>query len=1389
MTFKTLIIFFLGASSFILPLYAQQEEINFTSLTTKEGLSSNTVNVVLKDRFGAVWFGTEDGLDKFNGTNFTVYRQKPGDNTSLQSNEILALHEDKAGNFWIGTSGGSLSLYDRKKDAFINFPAGRGSNSFDNNVIRGICSDYLGRIWVAHFNGVNILDPATKQISRFRINFGNTGSSVTPSCLCIFEDSRHRIWIGTTEGLFCYNPNNQITEHFFFSPGDSSGLAGNNVNTVAEDKKGNIWIGTSEGLSLMKPGAHVFLNYRQTDYKAGALSYNFINSIAVDNEDLWLGTNGGLTIMNTRTGLTRKFTLNYRENHSLTAKSVACINIDKQGIYWLGTVRGGIDKYDKNLNLFNYVQSNVFDKQGLNASIVTSFAEDKNGNVYIGTEGVGLSLFNPKTKLFQHFDIQSKTKRVNELLILTMEMNRQQQLLIGTFSDGLFVFDPASGNYQQLCLGTKADDFKATDIFCIKEDRKGNLWVGTNGDGISVLNTKKKVIIRYTPNPKFANDVLLPINGYIRDIEEDRDGNIWIATHGGGIAVLHPATQKFTIYHTMNSTLPNDKVFSLLEDSRGNIWVGTKGGGLSVFNKTKNQFTTFSEKDGLQNTTIYKVLEDKNGLVWVSTNKGISSIDPLTKKINNYNHHNGVQNNNFVRESGLRLSSGELFFGGLEGFNYFDPAYLKKNNYIPPVLITDLRISNRSVVPSEDGPITEDISVAKEINLDYKQSFALSFVGLNYTSPEQNQYAYRLEGFDKDWNYVGNLSNASYTNLDPGEYVFRVKASNNDGVWNNNGAFIKIYVHPPFWRTVYAYLFYVLAIIGMLFYIRHRGIQRLKRKFALEQEKIHTEQAQKEVERIRELDRLKIKFLTNLSHEFRTPISLIIGPVDKLLTHEKNEWANSHLYLIKRNARRLLNLVNQLLDFRKMEEHELKLHVSEGELVAFIKEASDSFRDLSERKKIDFVFSSEINKLHTIFDHDKIERILFNVLSNAFKFTLEGGLIRLDIKQEDNASDPLKTWVAIRVSDTGIGISADKKEKIFEPFFQNTTAAAILNQGTGIGLSITKEFVKMHGGTINVESEPGKGSSFTIHLPFVTSAVVQPGNEGLPEQSVMDVETELPEESREEIKGVDPVINNADIPSILLVEDNDDFRFYLKDNLRLYYKVYEAANGKEGWKKALANHPQLIVSDISMPYMTGIELSRKIKSDKRTSHIPVILLTALTGEEEQIRGLETGANDYITKPFNFEVLNAKIKNLLALNTIFKSTYSKQIKVVAPEVKIESNDESLLQDIMLYLEENLTDTQLSVENLSRHLGMSRSSLYSKLLELTGQTPVEFIRSVKLDKAAVLLDKSNMNVAQIAYSVGFSTPTYFAKSFKAKFNMLPSEYINKMRKGGKDKDLNE
>jgi len=1301
-----------------------------------------------------MWFGTDDGLNKFDGQHFTIYRHKVGDASSIASSDILDLHEDRAGNLWIGTRSG-LVRYDREKDAFQNF------KETETIPITSISSDANQHIWVANYEGLSILDVKTGKFSSLALKRKEDQRVVNQAVLQLYRDRKMQIWMGTRTGLYQYNPKEQVLEHFAHSAENPSSLSGNYISSIAEDVQGNIWVGTTEGLSMLMPNGKEFINYHHHSTDKSSLSSNIVYTIATDTEGkLWIGTEEGLDILEPVKGKISRVERTARNQYSLVGKSVKCVFVDNQGVFWIATFRGGVNKYDKNLAFFNLRQSNAFDPSGLSASVVTSFVEGENGGIYVGTDGGGLHLFDPATSAFRHLPMGCATDG-RHLSILAME-KRAAEIWIGTYLNGLFILNTQTGQCQQLKAGTSSSSISGNDIFCLKVDSKGNVWIGTNGEGVTFYDHEKKIFVHHNSSQVEKSDI--PLNGYIRAIEEDRQGNIWIGSSGSGIAVYNPLTGSSKMLNKVNSVLPSDNITALFSGHDGVVWIGTAGGGLTRYSEN-GSMVSFSEENGLSNGVVYKILEDQNRKIWLSTNKGISSFDPATEKFKNYSHYNGIQRSPFVLGAGLKVRDGRLFFGGTDGFNYFDPQTLHANKSVPKVVLTDLKVSNQSVQPAGNAPIHQHISVAKEIQLDYKQNFSLSFVALNFSSPHENRYFYQLENFDKDWNSVGQTTTAVYTNLDPGEYVFKVKAASDAGEWTTPVSSIKITVYPPFWLTYYAYALYVLAAGSILLLIRHRGIQKLKARFAIEQERLQVqqliEQERRESERLHEFDQMKIKFLTNLSHEFRTPISLIMGPVQQLIQQETSNPRNRQLQMIKRNARRLLNLVNQLLDFRNIKEQ--KLQATEGDFIAFVREVAESFKDLADRKGIHFAFKSHVGDYFTFFDQNKVERILFNLLSNAFKFTLEGGEVCLEIKALDN-----KEGLEVRLADSGIGMEEDVKEKIFDRFFQSETQGAILNQGSGIGLSIAKEFVKMHGGTIEVESIAGKGSIFILHFPFNRTE-----NTHLTDEDGAG-ELLIKSESAED------TVPDAVRPVILLVEDNDDFRFYLKDNLKTFYRVIEASNGKEGWQKVLATHPELVVSDISMPHVSGIELCRKIKADKRTHHIPIMLLTALTGEENQLIGLETGANDYMTKPFNFEILHVKIRNLLTLNQQLKSTYSKQLKVLPPDMNVVSEHERLLGKVLAYIESNLTHANLSVEDLSRHVGMSRGSLYTKILELTGETPVEFIRSVKLDKAAILLEKSDLNVAQVCYSVGFATPNYFARAFKARFHMLPSEYINQKRK---------
>jgi ligand-binding sensor domain-containing protein/signal transduction histidine kinase len=1042
---------------------AQPEHINFTSLGAWDGPLSNYVTSILKDRYGLMWFATNDGLNKFDGKNFIVYRHRSGDSTSLRSNEVLALHEDRMGNLWVGTSGGAVSEYDRTKDRFINYPrevkgGGTAGLFLPNAVVRGICSDRQGRIWIAQYEAVYVLEPGSGRLTRMDLRQYAAGPPQRIALSTIYEDSHGQIWVGTDKGLFGYRPSTNSFRQYLHRDGDTSSLLDDDVRSMCEDRRGELWVGTGKGLCRLVAEQDRFVPFLERPGAVAPATAAPINALTVDKDGyIWVGSSNGLAVIDPRTGRSVTYRPDEANPHSLTSEAISCIYADPDGIYWFGTFRGGINKYDKNLNLFDLKMGEAFREGGPQSSIVTSFVERPDGNLWIATDGGGLYSYDRKTERLQRLPLLPDGKPAVPLQVLTMRWTTSKRLYIGTFSNGLLSYDPATGRARRLSTSAEAGDVNANSIYCIWEDKTGQVWAGTNGSGISVLKDGK-LRYRLLPNPTLPTDIRLPVNGFIRAIAEDGEGKVWIGSHGDGLAVYDPRTGHFRVYNQENGALPSNKVQALLLDSRGRMWLGTNGGGLCVYDKAGDRFVVYSEKDGLQNTNVYSVVEDGAGRIWVSTNSGLSSLDVHTNVFRNFTPYNGLQKNNFVHTSALRTSDGELFFGGQQGFNCLYPAALTTNRNVPAVMLTDLRVANKSVVPGKGAPIGEQIAIAKDIRLDYGQNFALSFVALNYTLPDQNRYAYRLDGFDRDWIYAGGQNTAYYTNLDPGDYVFRVKASNNDGVWSKGDMSIRIHVRPPLWRTTYAYILYLLVVAGLLFYSRHRGLARVRRKYAAEQERREIRQAQA-------LDRLKLKFLTNLSHEFRTPIALMMGPVVQVLSEQQGGPLRDKLEMVRRNGRRLLNLVNQLLDFRKMEEQELKLQVSPGEFVGFVREIGQSFVDLGERKHIRFTFETKADRVCVLFDGDKIERILFNLLSNAFKFTPEGGSIELSLEAGVAGPDGRQP-VTIRVTDSGIGIPRDQQERVFERFFQHATPGVILNQGTGIGLSITRECVQLHGGAI-----------------------------------------------------------------------------------------------------------------------------------------------------------------------------------------------------------------------------------------------------------------------------------------------------------------------------------
>ncbi|WP_293907228.1 MULTISPECIES: two-component regulator propeller domain-containing protein [unclassified Sphingobacterium] len=1333
--------------------YGQNHPVTFQRYSSKDGLSSNTIYCIYRDSYGFLWLGTEDGLNRFDGRRYNVYRYDANQENSLMANHISALCEDKKGRIWIGTNGGGLSYYDREADRIRSYnltPDGKWLST----AINAVDTDANGNIWVASYGALYILDVNNlqkKMDPTYRRIVETFAGKVTS---CVFRDRQNNMWVSSENGIFRLSADFKTIKRFEVLSEQEGYGNGIEVSSIVEDDKGRIWIGSMLGLKYLNPGDSEFNKFIAKQGN-GALSSPRIYTLCHNQkQDLWIGTDNGLDVLNTNNFTVRTFKPDPSNVHSLSHKSIRSIFVDNSGIYWIGTFQGGLNKFDTNLSQFRLKSLDFLEGMTGDPAIVTSFAAYQN-KIFLGVDGGGVWKYDRETDRLSSVSLSANLPR--DLTVLTLE-RKLDQLWIGTYQQGVVCYDLVNGNLKRYIVGNKEDNLNNNDIFCLKVDFKGNTWVGTNGGGVNIIQKGSGIVKKYKRDDHLGDGIQVPGN-FIRALAEDREQHMWIGTYGSGLVMYDPLTKRSKIFDKANNKLPSNYILAIYTDKKGNLWVGTNGNGIGLLRKGKLVFETLSEKDGLANGAIQSIVEDDKGRIWFSTNKGLSCYSPAQNKFKNYSNAVGLQEGAFMLGASLKTSDGEIYFGGQKGFNHFYPAHLKTNSNPAKVALTDLKIDNVIIQSAEKGPIQQSLLTADRIELKYKQNFSISFAALNLTVPEDNQYEYRLVGFDKNWIRNGKENSVYYTNLDPGDYVFEVRASNNDGIWNKEIKSIAIHVAPPFWRTIYAYLFYVFAAVGVLLWMRHRGIEKLKQKFAIEQERTQAkqliEQQKRDAETKHQLDAMKIRFLTNLSHEFRTPISLIMGPIDALIGKNKDSKLADQLNLISRNARRLLNLVNQLLDFRKMEYHELKLQDEDGELVSFVQEVYRSFQDMALQKGIDYSFFPCQEKLHCRFDRNKVERVLFNLIYNAFKFTKKDGDIAVSISSVSVVDKKLHVYLEVR--DTGIGIPEQLQQSIFESFFQYDNDGKMASQGSGIGLSIAQSFVQMYDGEISVSSQPAKGSSFKFDL-WLDQA--EPVYDGIPEQEAITLVQ--PVEARQS-------------PLVLIIEDDEDFRYYLKESLKEHYQIIEATNGKDGWQKALFHHPDIVVSDVQMPYLNGMEFSQKLAQDKRTKHIPVVLLTASQVDNGLVCGLESGAVGYLTKPFDMDVLIAKINSLLQLNQAFKEVYSKQVSILPPELTINSEKDKFLQKVLNYVHDNIDNPQLSVEALSAHTSMSRASLYNKLLELTGMSPVDFIRSVKLEKAANLLEKSDKSISEIAYETGFANPNYFTKVFKAKYQMTPSEYI--------------
>lgn len=1349
---------------FVVLLQAQQPTpYHFAHLDFNQGLSNNQINCIFKGRKGFMWFGTMSGLNRFDGYTIKTFRHSIQDTTTLIDDYISKVVAGPFNKLWIETRMG-FNIYDpatekmeRAADKYLQklgLPGyglsdivaldkgflfvyrDQGVFYYEENkpviaiinhtgrevdVIADVKTDTNNNIWVMYCNGqMGQYDGRSKKLTS-RSNLVQLKQGTNKHLYRLYIDAQNELWVygnAIVNGIYRLN------------------AAGTSLQQIANN----------EGLAI--------------------LSSNIVVSIVEDTKGLiWIATDhGGINILDKRTMKVQVLLNDAGNSSSLAQNSLTDLYKDDLGIIWVGTFKQGINYYHESIIQFPLYTHDATSSATLPYNDVNRFVEDAKGNLWIGTNGGGLIYFDRTNNTFKQYKHNpGNDNSLTNDVIVSLCIDHKNVLWIGTYFGGLDSYDGHSFTHHR---HNEKDSNSIADnrVWEIYEDGNNNLWVGTLEAGLDKYDRAGDHFIHY--KPKAPGSVHM---GYIAAITEDKQGNLWVGT-SYGIDVRDKNTGMFKQLLRRETKLSNDNVISICNDSRGLTWVGTRDG-LNVYNPQTNTFQVFRKEDGLPDNTILNIVEDNLHDLWISTPNGISRVNysgtlqaDIELNCISYDRLDGLQGKEFNENAALKTSKGELVFGGPNGFNLFNPANLKFNALAPRVVFTGLQVFNQHIAPGEklgnQVILQKAIAETEDIQLRYDENiFTIEFAALGYINPQKIKYAYRLEGFNKNWLHTdGSIRKVTYTNLDPGEYTFYVKASSDQGIWNEQPVAVKIIVLAPFWRTPLAYFIYVLAGLGILYFARRIVIQQTQMRFALEQER-------KEARRVRELDLMKTRFFTNVSHEFRTPLSLILTPLERMIGSAEEPVRRSQYQLIHRNARRLLNLVNQLLDFRRMEVHELKLHTTDGDMVQFIEETAGSFTDIAEKKQIKFSYTATLKSLYTHFDHDKLERIIFNLLSNAFKFTGEKGTVAVEVNTLKSGEG---TLLELSIKDSGIGIPASRHEKIFERFFQHTLPGTMVNQGSGIGLAITKEFVSLMGGTISVASAEGRGAVFTVVLPVneVTPAVAAPVIEEVEETTAHEINTIVSAGKKEH--------------TLLLVEDNEDFLFYLKENLREYYNIVEAVNGKEGWQKTLSAHPDIIVSDINMPVMNGIALCEKVKHDPRTKHIPVVLLTALTDEEQQLRGLKTGASGYLTKPFNFEILVSKIKNLLRQQQSLKQVFTRQVAVKTTDVEIECPNKRFVQEALAIVEKNISNAGFSVEELSRALLLSRAAVYKRLFVLTGKTPIEFIRQLRLQRAAQLLEKSNMTVAEVAYETGFNNPKYFSKYFKTEYGKLPSTYQAEVKK---------
>ncbi|WP_075589936.1 hybrid sensor histidine kinase/response regulator transcription factor [Labilibacter marinus] len=1364
-TFLTLLIAFIitGQS------YAQGSTSSFKISHLKEQ-AQNDVNYIYKDRHGFMWIGTLDGLHRYDGYVYKTYRVQ-ADGNSIQSNLIKSIDEDSFGNIWIGTYNKGISKLDPLTETFTNFYNTSDNKLFNSNDVTSLLVDENNVVWSGNWLGVNRIQLDSTMNKIIQVDVINSENIQLPEFVnevkALHQDKNDNIWIGTNLSLYkIINPNASIAALKFKEYEI-------NVESICNSDSG-IFIGSYDNVS--------HLSNTDKNSTPEILHNTRGSAVIYQNNTLWIGNRTGLYTLEKNSRNTWNITNRFQED--FTSNSISCnlishLSTDINQQIWIGTRGGGVNVAFEQIKKFQHYEHNIT-VGSLSNNLCRSIFEDHQQNLWIGTEEQGVNFLrknNSYSNGFQKIDVNNaiSTNRAYciEETVLPHSKKHKSLIWIGTsWPNNLTIIDPETLQAKP----TPASNFDIGFIFALKSTNDSTLWVGTYGDGLYrfTLDKDGEIISRINMLPDLKQEGAIS-SFIIRSIFQDSKGNLWVGTDKGlnklPLDETNSDQPKFEVFTKGQETgsLPHEYILQVFESKDGTIWIGTMGGGLLKHTLPLSDehisFTSYTTENGLPNNTIKSINEDKNGYLWLSSNKGLTRFNPKTEEVINYDIKDGLQDNEFAEICSATRANGQIVIGGIKGFNAFYPEEIKSDTEEPRLFLTEFYIKNQEITPSPNSVLKQSVQFTEEINLKYRDnSFSFGFVGLNYNAPQKNNYQYILQGFDEQWYKAhSDYRIAKYTNIPPGEYTFKVIASNSDNVWSDEPAQIKITIEPPLYRSNKAFALYFLIVIGFMLLQRYLSAQKNNRRNELVLANI-------EKNKVEEVSQMKLKFFTNISHEFRTPLTLISAPLDKLIKENdisRPKERMTYFKLMDQNIKIMKRLINQLMDFRKLEQDKLKLNVQEFNIGDFVKTIYFSFTELAKQNGIDYQIKTSNPELTIYADPEKLERVIYNIIANAFKYSPNNKSIEVGVIKDS-------TKVIIYVKDNGIGIKEEAKAHIFERYFRDRSQLQGNVGGTGIGLALSKSLVELHKGEISFESTENVGSEFKVCIPL--------GKDHYNSADFAELNTSYeftsPSTGANAIDdSISEVIQSPEIkPRVLIAEDNHDLRIFIATSLKNDFDVIQAEDGKIALELIIEHMPDLIISDIMMPEIDGIELCKQVKTTEATSHIPVILLTAKNTVESQIEGYETGADSYLNKPFNMDVLQASIQSILKNREQLRKKFQKEIEISPDLVANNSTDSKFMDKILSIIQEHLSDSDFSVEMLAEKYGVSRIYLNRKIKALTGETSNQFIRNIRLKHAAELLKQGEMNVSEVTWMVGYNDLKTFRTRFKEKFGVSPSEFAN-------------